>query len=294
MTNLVAETRWVEQLRQGLQPSAADLRQHLLTVHQSRAGFTEACAARCRDSHGRTSYEWLADAVERDGHRRVLDLACGSGPLLALLAGRHGAALELSGIDMSKAELGLAAARVPNGLATLHCALAQDMPFFDDGALDVVLCHWALTLMDPVEPVLREVRRVLRAGGRFAAIIDGPMEMAPRYQTANALIYDAVQRSVPHYGEIDMGDPRVRTADALLALAGAVFGRNAVSIEPNIVSLTGDPADVAREAAGFFYASFVLPDDERAVMLAELAAALTDSDGTARFDMPINRLVVDL
>lgn len=289
----IASTNWVERLRAGAQPSPDDLRQHLLTVHEANAGFTEACAARCHDGEGRTSYEWLAEAVPVDA-MSVLDLACGSGPLLSLLTARHGPQTRLIGVDMSESELGLAATRVPPGRVEFHCGLAQNMPYFADGSIHTVLCHWALTLMDPVEPVLREVRRVLRPGGRFAAIIDGPADIAPLYQTANRVIYDAVQQSIPHYGAIDMGDPRVRSADALRALAGAVFGRDAVTIQPSVVSLTGAPADVAAEAAGFFYASFVLPEDERALMLAALADALTDDSGQAQFDMPINRLVVQL
>ena len=73
-----------------------------------------------------------------------------------------------------------------------------------------MLCHWALTLMDPIGPVLDEVRRVLTPEGRFAALVDGPMNTAPGYSEVHDLIYSYVQEEIPSYGEIDLGDPRIR------------------------------------------------------------------------------------
>jgi hypothetical protein len=60
--------------------------------------------------------------------------------------------------------------------------------------------------------------------------------------------------------------------------------------------LTGPADAVAREAAGFFYASFTLIDDAREAMLAKLATLLSKNSDTeaVTFAMPVNRLVVDL
>ncbi|WP_302674752.1 class I SAM-dependent methyltransferase [Trinickia violacea] len=41
----------------------------------------------------------------------------------------------------------------------------------ETGSVDYVLSHMALMLMDDIEQVMREIRRVLRRGGRFVAII---------------------------------------------------------------------------------------------------------------------------
>ena len=35
--------------------------------------------------------------------------------------------------------------------------------------------------MNPITPVLNEVRRVLSSGGKFAALVNGPMDAAPGY-----------------------------------------------------------------------------------------------------------------
>ncbi len=286
---------WTDSMAQGRHPDAAALRAHLRTVHRDHAGFTEGCARACRDAQGRNSYEWLAEIVVPGRHRSVLDLACGSGPLLETLHARQ-PGLALTGVDMSPDELALARGRVPAAAATLIEVEAQSMAMLADGAFDVVLCHWALTLMDPVGPVLDEVRRVLAPGGCFAALVDGPMDAAPGYAAAHDLIYGHVQRELPGYGAVDLGDPRVRGAASLSDLVRAAFPGTAVRIDSSVVTLDGAPDTVAAAAAGFFYAAFVLSPQRRTRMLTDLAQILRipGDPNRARFDMPVNRLVVQV
>ncbi len=294
-------TAWLESLRRGESPSARDLREHLLAVHRLNAGFTESCALRCRDAAGRTSYDWLADVIDPARHGRVLDVACGSGVLLALCHRRHQQQVALSGVDMSADELALARARLGAAPVTLHRGLAQKMDHLASGTIDAVLCHWALTLMDPVEPVLREIERVLARGGVFAAIIDGPGAAAPGYDALHDIIYGHVQRQYPRYGAVDLGDARVRSASPLADLAREVFASRAdVTVEPGVVEMSASAEVLARDAAGFFYASFALDREGHARMLADLTdhfaeTAATGASGVLsppRFAMPINRLVI--
>lgn len=295
MNDSPLQTSWVDTVSHGESPNAAALRDHLRAVHKSHPGFTEDCAGQCHDEQGRTSYEWLAEAVSQD-HHSVLDLACGSGALLSILNERVPAQTQLLGVDMSPDELALARDRLPVGRADLVEGRAQHLDHLADGSLDVVLCHWALTLMDPVPPVLSEIARVLAPGGRFAAIVDGPMKSASGYEAVHDLIYAHVQAELPAYGRIELGDPRVRTAEDLMGLANTAFPEATMHVDSSVVRLTGPKVDVAREAAGFFYASFTLVPDARKVMLAELANLLAkDCDpAVVTFAMPINRLLVDL
>ena len=296
MTEALLRTDWTRMVSAGAAPDADALRSHLRDIHHSNAGFTERCAGQCRDAQGRTTYDWLVEAVDPDAHGSVLDLACGSGALLALCDARLPATTRLAGLDMSPEELGLAASRLPAGRAVLHEGQAQSLHAFPDGSTDVVLCHWALTLMDPVEPVLAEVARILAPGGRFAALVDGPMDSAPGYEAVHDLIYGHVQAALPDYGRVELGDPRVRHADELATLVAAIFPTAAIRCETNVVTLSGSTDAVAREAAGFFYAAFVLSDMARAVMLSDLAALLarTSASDGATFSMPVTRLVVAL
>lgn len=296
MTDIL-QTDWTKSLARGAAPDAAALRDHLLAIHRDYPGFTESCAGGCRDAQGRTSYAWLAEAVEADRHRVLLDIACGSGALLQHCHATLPPTLRMIGVDMSPDELALAADRLPAGRAELQRGWAQSLDFLEDGVVDVALCHWALTLMDPVVPVLREIARVLTPGGRFAAIVDGASDAARGYGAVHDLIYSHVQATLPAYGQCELGDPRIRRAEDLTAVVQSVFPDAAIRIETAVVSMTG-PADVvAAEAAGFFYAAFVLTAPAHANMLDALSALLVEfgpGEGLATFSMPINRLIVEV
>ena len=288
---------WTDSLANNQQPGDKALLAHLRTVHQNNPGFTEKCASSCRDKAGRNSYEWLAKIVPDVDGIRVLDLACGSGPLLKILYDRN-KKFKLKGVDISPEELELAKARLPKGSVDLLELKAQNLTAIDDNSIDVVLCHWALTLMNPITPVLNEIRRVLSSGGKFAALVNGPMDAAPGYNDVYNLIYKYVQAKLPRYGEIDLGDPRIRSTDSLKNLLSETFTDANISIETSTVSMEGPVAEVAETTAGFFYASFILSPEIREVMLSKLSNLLTISkkgsisESHGRFSMPINRLVI--
>ena len=288
---------WTDSLARNLHPDGNALVDHLRTVHQEHAGFTEACASSCRDEAGRNSYEWLAELVPDNEGSRVLDLACGSGPLLKILFDRN-KNLYLKGIDMCPEELALAKTRLINSGVNLIESKAQNLTAINDNSIDIVLCHWALTLMDPIAPVLDEVRRVLTSEGQFTALVDGPMNAAPGYTEVHDLIYSYVQEEIPSYGEIDLGDPRIRGSESLSNLVHKAFPEANVTIETNVVSMEGPVTQVAEIAAGFFYAAFVLKPEKRKLMITSLSNMLaiskesTDAERQGRFSMPINRLLV--
>ncbi len=296
MTEASLQTDWTNSVANGAAPDEAALREHLRAVHEEYAGFTESCAMHCRDKAGRTSYDWLAEVVEPERHQAVLDIACGSGPLLQLCHELLPGLTRLIGMDMSPDELRLARDRLPAGRAELVEAQAQQLDFLADNAIDVALCHWALTLMDPITPVLTELARVVAPGGRFAALVDGPMDAAPGYEQVHDLIYSHVQAELPNYGPIDLGDPRVRTADSLVTLIERVIPGAAARIETSVVRMSGPSKTLAEEASGFFYAAFVLSPAARQRMLADLADLLADAPPhqAPTFAMPVNRLIVDL
>ncbi len=293
----VLKSTWTESLANNQQPDGKALLAHLRTVHKNNAGFTEKCPSTCRDKAGRNSYEWLAEIVPNTDGVRVLDLACGSGPLLKILYDRN-KNLRLKGVDMCPEELALAKARLPDGVVDLFELKAQNLIAIDDNSIDVVLCHWALTLMNPITPVLNEVSRVLSSGGRFAALVDGPINAAPKYSDVHNLIYKFVQAKLPKYGEIDLGDSRIRSTDRSKNLLKEVFPDAKVNIETSVVFMEGPVTEVAETAAGFFYASFILPQETRSIMLSELSNLLAipkqsgDPERQGRFSMPINRIVI--
>ncbi|TKD11911.1 class I SAM-dependent methyltransferase [Polyangium fumosum] len=195
--------------------------------HDDRPGATSRAFLRGKPS----TYEWLADHA-RPGDR-VLDLACGDGALLSLLRS-HGIQSAV-GIDMSEGEL--AAARARLGLeAILVQGRAQALPF-EDSSFDLVTCHLALMLMRPVEEVLAEVRRVLRPGGTFAAVVGGRIA-APNEDAWTMLVRRL--REEPFEGP-SIGDPRTYSEEGLRELLQPFVN---VRIEPIHVDLSGTPDEV--------------------------------------------------
>lgn len=101
----------------------------------------------------------LSPAVASGG--RVVDVACGTGDLCRELA--HHGHMPI-GVDVSAGML--AAARTD---ASLLQADALAMPLAD-ASVDGVTCGFALRNFTSLEPALREMSRVVRAGGRIALL----------------------------------------------------------------------------------------------------------------------------
>ncbi len=115
----------------------------------------------------------------------VLDLACGTGDLCIELA-RHG--LTAIGVDRSAGMLQAAQARAagPSSSPAAELDLRFTAPLvrgdglalpFRSGALDGLVCGFALRNFAALPPVLAECARVLRPGGRLALLeVDAPSQ----------------------------------------------------------------------------------------------------------------------
>jgi SAM-dependent methyltransferase len=134
---------------------------YLDEFHARRPGITEDVLGSAR-AGGTTPYGWLLEAVAPDV--RLLDLACGSGPLLG--AGWAGAWV---GVDRSPAELGRA--RRHDG-ATVVAAEAPRLPFAPR-SFGAVACSMALMVIEPLEECLDEAVRVLAPGGTLVLLLPG-------------------------------------------------------------------------------------------------------------------------
>ena len=119
----------------------------------------------------RDEWRWLEsclDAAHPRGSRapHVLDIGCGNGALLAALGSRIASGV---GVDASAAMIAQA-----NGRAGLHPALSfltLDGPRlpFADASFDVVTSFLSFRYLD-WDPMLAEMRRVLRPGGRILVV----------------------------------------------------------------------------------------------------------------------------
>lgn len=103
------------------------------------------------------------------GTRRVLDVGCGEGQVA-----RRAAALgaDVVGVDPTRNQIGVARER--GGGPAYGEAAAELLPF-RDAAFDAVVMCLVIEHIDPMEPAIEEMARVLEPGGRFLLLMNHPL-----------------------------------------------------------------------------------------------------------------------
>jgi ubiquinone/menaquinone biosynthesis C-methylase UbiE len=129
--------------------------------------------SRAREVYGSESAHDFArrsilEALALGKEDSLLEIGCGGG---LLLRDALASSANATGIDHSEEMVALARERAPG--ADVVLASAQKLPFPDDRFTAVAMSVVFFFFDDPVG-VLRECRRVLRAGGRLAVYTTGP------------------------------------------------------------------------------------------------------------------------
>ncbi len=128
------------------------------------AGWSNSIAG-YNDSLGavtRRTVDVLLDAAHVEAGVRLLDVCTGPG-MLAAGASARGA--DVVGLDFSEQVIAVARANAP--ALTFECGDAQALPF-DDDSFDAVVCGYGVMHVPEPDAALREMRRVVRPGGRVA------------------------------------------------------------------------------------------------------------------------------
>jgi SAM-dependent methyltransferase len=107
------------------------------------------------------------------GARRVLDLGCGEGQVSRRLA-----ATDVAVVGMDPVRAQIRAAHERGGAVRCIQAGAQHIPC-GGGTFDAVVLCLALEHIEPFEPVIEEIARVLVPGGRFVLLLGHPLLQAP-------------------------------------------------------------------------------------------------------------------
>ncbi|MEU6548791.1 methyltransferase domain-containing protein [Streptomyces sp. NPDC046915] len=218
----------------------------LQAFHAEHPAVTAEAFGHGRAPDGRSSYELLCDRVA--GRERVLDLGCGDGHLLEVLA--QGIPRQLAGVDLSPQSLALARRRPALSAARLEEGRAQALPFADD-SFDACVSHMALMLMGEIEQVVAEVARVLSPGGVLACVVGGGAVGGEAYDRFLGLLRNTIEE-VPASRRIPaLGDRRTRTRDGLdEVLAPAGFA--AVDWETVPIDLSGPVEQVWAAVSGLY------------------------------------------
>ncbi len=107
------------------------------------------------------------------GARRVLDVGCGEGQVSRRVAGLGA---QVVGLDPTAAQIG--AARERGGRPRFVRARSEQIPS-PSASFDAVVLCLALEHVDPFEPAIDEVARVLAPGGRFLLFLAHPLLQSP-------------------------------------------------------------------------------------------------------------------
>jgi SAM-dependent methyltransferase len=111
----------------------------------------------------------LVDAARLAEGESVLDVACGTGLVTRAAAARAGSSGRVVGVDLNPAMIGVARSLpVPTG-APIEWLERDALDLrFEDLSFDVVLCQQGLQFLPDKAAALKEMRRVLKHGGRLA------------------------------------------------------------------------------------------------------------------------------
>src|SRR5215471_4557431 len=108
--------------------------------------------------------EQLLERARPTANDSVLDVACGTGIVARLARKRLGSAAKVVGVDVSGPML--AVARGIDATIDWRDGNAIALPVAADEQFSIVTCHQGLQFVPDKAAAVREMRRVLRTGGR--------------------------------------------------------------------------------------------------------------------------------
>ncbi len=282
-------------LRAGTAPADGEVHAYQQEFYDHHPGITEGLIGKLRTAGGQTSYEVLMAALPAAGGATLLDLACGAGLLTVLCRQAVGPAGRVVAVDFNPSQVALARrrARAPNVGFRCESAAALSLP---TGSMDAVLCHLALMLMRPIEPIVAELARVLRPGGRLAAVVGPEPGRSALYDRFAELLAAKVASELPGFS--GLGDPRTLTLDGLGSLLNQATGfAPPLRCHEFAILFRGRPHELAPGVARFFNLFHLLSaaGQRRFIERARglLADGSADPAGELVFAAPLRRIAID-
>ena len=245
-----------------------DSDEFLQSFHSLHPGVTSKVFAHAKICRGKSSYDLLVDTLpDNRAPLKVVDLGCGDGFLLELLSKHQSKKLHLIGVDMSEAELQAARSRLASQEVTLLREKAHHLSI-SDSSVDYVLSHMSFMLMNPIIDVIQELRRVLKLGGVFAAVVPGCLRLGD----AHELFIQALRWAFDRDGlelKTSIGDSRMQSIDGIRSLFGENSGFSSPTLEDYVLKLDAT-SDKLCEVFSFNYNVALLSPESQEKLRSEL------------------------
>ena len=269
----------------------------LMSAHDAVPGITENVLNCGRTADGRSSYEVLADAAGLRNGMTVVDLACGSGCLASLISERVEPAGHVIGIDLNGSELALARTRFKSCGNVRFLQESAGNLSLPDSSADAVLCHMALMLFQPLDPVLTGIARILRPSGVLAAVLPSLNGGNALFSAIREALAAVVAKEVDAERRLALGNPETGSASALknkLSQTGD-FDASLQIVDYEVV-FRDTPESLTQRFLPFFYYTALLSEagkeQVRNAWTALFRKNLPDGEKTAEFRLPLSVFTV--
>lgn len=245
---------------------------------------------------------WLCEATERmlddagvKTGSRVIDIAAGDGGQSVAAADRVGASGKILATDIAPEFVRLAnavAARM--GLSQMKAEVMDaETLSVPDGRFDCAISRLGLMYLPDLQKALSEVKRVLRPGGRVAAVVFTTAAKTPFFSIPVKMIRAKRGLPVPEPGQpgpFSLGAPGVLAKN--LESAGFRDIREYVIDAPLRFESAAECVRWRREASGTMQQMLSgLDDDARERVWDEIEAAMRQFESPRGFESPCELLI---
>ena len=214
-----------------------DAKKRAATTYNAASDFYDHPANTFWSRYGQRSVERL----RLSPGQRVLDVCCGSGASAIPAAEAVGSTGSVVGVDLAENLLALARSKAKErGLANIEFR-RDDMTQlpFDEESFDVVVCVFGIFFGPDMEAALRELKRVLRTGGKLAITTWGPRFFEP----ATTAFWESVRSVRPDlYKGFNPWD-RISDVDAVRSLLTAAGLDNIEAVAESDSQPVNSPED---------------------------------------------------
>jgi ubiquinone/menaquinone biosynthesis C-methylase UbiE len=221
----------------------------------------------------------------------VLDIGAGTGDQSIFAARIVGPGGSILATDISAEMLGIAARVVQQEGLTTITTRVMDAEQLDlqDNAFDAVICRLALMLIPHLKPALREIRRVLKPGGKLAALVWSAPENNPLFSLPLAILSNYARGTSSHLPHpFALSDPTVFERELTEAGFDEVITR-ALPFQSHYASLDAFLQSTASRLTAGVMGQLRKPEQQQ--LLREVRQALSQFEGSHGLVAPAELLL---